>query len=393
MECKHKKSIYLGDILLSLTVLSQFFLGAFQIFLLHSGIASDTWVSGMRLIGSVIFVFLSIGYVLKRQMLMFLVSYGLVLFLFSLSVLQNQEHFEYISTEGFRFTICICIPVFLSFISIRDFGIFLHISLWVSLAMAIMGILYMYFFLTGKLLFGEDYYSMSFGYSMLFSVLFLFYIRKKTFAFVALILSIVILLLGSRGPLMTIVLFVISQKIFLSKGKNVFCFFVISLFFIVFLFPVFLEYVALHNIESRTLNLLLSGEAISHDSGRSLLYDIMIKKIVDNPFWGYGVFSDRIYCGGIYCHNLFLELFIDYGCIIPILIILFVLVRFVHFYRYLDMEELQLLLLFSLLAIIPLLVSGSYLIDFRFSLFIGYIYILFQKYSRYGQKYLFLKGE
>lgn len=391
MKYKQKRN-YLGDILLSLTVLSQFFLGAFQIFLLHSGIASDTWVSGMRLIGSVVFVFLSIRYVLKRQMLLFLVSYGLVLCLFSLSVLQNQEHFEYISTEGFRFTVCICIPIFLSFISIRDFGIFLHISLWVSLAMAIMGILYMYFFLTGKLLLNEGFYSMSFGYSMLFPVLFLLYTRKTVFAFVALILSIVILLLGSRGPLITIVLFVIFQKIFLSKRKDKVYFLIIGAFLLFFLFPIFIEYVSLQNIESRTLNLLLSGETISHDSGRNLLYNIAIKKIVDNPFWGYGVFADRIYCGGIYCHNLFLELFIDFGCVIPILIILFALLKFIHLYRHLDIEELQLVLLFSLLAIIPLLVSGSYLIDFRFSLFMGYMYILFQKYSRYSRKYLLLRG-
>lgn len=365
-----------GDYLLSLTVLSQFFLTALQSFLLYSGILSEGASSTLRIAGSILFVILSVGYVLRRSFLTAIMSYGLVLSLFSLSMLQNQSHLEYILSDGVRFTLCTCLPIFLSFASIRNFSAFLQVALWISLATSAIGILFIYFYFTGRMFFFEGIYNMSFGYSLLFPTLFLFSRRKFFFTLLAIILTIIILLLGSRGPLVPIILFVFLQRMILGTVKERIFLTAFILIFILFL-PVILEYLALQGIESRTLNLLISGEAISHDSGREALYDIVKEKILENPLLGYGIFADRIFCNGIYCHNLFLEAFIDFGCIFPLLLFIYIALKSLFLLKHLSKDNMLLFLLITLSAIIPLLVTGSYLTDFRFFLFLGYLNFLF----------------
>lgn len=370
----------LGDILLSLTALSQFFMTALQIFVTESGILSEGIAAILRVICSVLFVLLSIYYMLARNLKLFFLSYWICSTLFILSALQNEAHWEYILNEGVRFTLCINIPIFLSIASIRDFKIFLRISLWIALATAFVGILYGISFFSGGLPFKEESYNMSLGYALLFPTLFLLSHKRLLFSLIAIALSIVILLLGSRGPLVPIILFIFCQRLLLGTNKERIGVLLFVAIFTIILFPVLLDFLSLQGVESRTLNLILSGEAISHDSGRSVLYNAVKEKILENPIWGYGVFADRIFCNGIYCHNIFLELFTDFGCLFPMLLLTFLLSCILYMLRHMDKNEIIFCLLFSLCAIVPLLVTGSYLTDFRFFLFIGYLYSMFHKY-------------
>ena len=132
-------------------------------------------------------------------------------------------------------------------------------------------------------------------------------------------------------------------------------------------------------INSRTL-IYFSEGIITSDSGRGEIYDVVIEEIKQNPLFGYGLFADRVFVGGVYCHNIFLEMFVDFGVLIPsLLVILFV----GYYWKILSVassKEIQFFILLFLASIIPLLLSGSYLTDFKFPLFVGYAYAMGEKY-------------
>ena len=136
----------------------------------------------------------------------------------------------------------------------------------------------------------------------------------------------VILSYGSRGPLLGIIamlmlrflsLFSINKKIPLTKRLVL----IFATLILVVLFYCNFKNILLfvsdkladQGITSRTINRLIAG-TVSYDNGRNGLWSAAIARF--NAF-GYGPFSDQAYFGeGNFCHNLFVELFYDYGIII-----------------------------------------------------------------------------
>lgn len=144
-------------------------------------------------------------------------------------------------------------------------------------------------------------------------------------------------------------------------------------------FPILLNYLSDVGISSRTLFLLLDG-SLDSDSGRGYIYSLIWEKVLERPLLGYGFFADRVFLG-LYCHNIFVEIFLNWGIFIPL--ILFIVLVYLGFFLYKKIskdEKILLILLFSS-SVIPLLLSSSYLIDFRLPIFWGFIYIYIQKYS------------
>ena len=74
-----KKSLFtdLGDIILSATTLVQIFLALFQILLIDSGMMTEEKAGSVRVLGSILFVFLSIFWIVKRK---FLLTVGVYFF-------------------------------------------------------------------------------------------------------------------------------------------------------------------------------------------------------------------------------------------------------------------------------------------------------------------------
>lgn len=219
---------------------------------------------------------------------------------------------------------------------------------------------------------------MGLGYSLLIPALFLFWHKGKFSVFVALLLTILILLLGSRGPLLPIALFVFIQRLILgSVNEKIFLF--IVLIVIICSFSSIIDWLQDYGINSRTLELLVEGEMDS-DSGRGDIYSIIVDKVSEHPILGYGVFSDRVFLDGSYCHNILLESFMNFGYFIPISFIMVMMLLICMCMKHFTKLEFTLLLLFFLASVVPLFVSGSYLTDFRLPLFMGYIYVLLGKY-------------
>lgn len=98
---------------------------------------------------------------------------------------------------------------------------------------------------------------------------------------------------------------------------------------------------------------------------------IVIDNILNNNLWGHGIFGDRYFLDGTYAHNIFLEVWLDFGIILGTLVLLFLIVFITK--TFLRSNDKKLFLLFFSLGFMPLLVSGSYLISIMFSILIGFL--------------------
>lgn len=323
-------------------------------------------------------------WVFKRKLKIAIAIYSFILSLFVLSFFMDNNNFEYVMTEGARFTLPICIPIFLSMISIYDKEILKRTSILISYLCAAIGIIYTVLFSTGNLPMIENYYNMSFGYALLLPTLFLIYYGKNKVLIFLLILSITIA--GSRGPLVPIFIFIIYRICACSSFKKIILIFVCSTIAVIFIFPLLVNVLDILEINSRTIFLFLDG-SIDSDSGRENIYKIVEDSIFQRPFLGYGLFADRVITGA-YCHNIILEMFLNFGIFIPsALFMIFAILIFLVLPQ-MDKEEKGMLFLYFFSSIMPLMVSGSYITDFRLPLLFGYMFFLLNKYTTCYKKEL-----
>lgn len=357
-----------GDYILSITTIVQALIMLLQLLLGDSGLMDKDFVSLIRVAISGLFTLSSLYWICKRRPLLFVGLYLLALILFSISLVLSPDNKDAIFSEGIRFTLCICIPIFLSMASIINVQIFHRVCFAISICCFVVGIIYGFLFVSGNLIL-DDFYNMSYGYALLFPTMYFLYKGSFLYFLLAFLLFLFMLLCGSRGPLVPVLLFFIWKSAVRGGTKTKMIFFSMIVILIL-LFPLMLNILDNIGFNSRTLYLFLNGE-IGNDSNRSELLSVIMQKIELSPFLGYGVFGDRPFLDGGYCHNIFIELFIDFGVFLPILIILFSLFYFRCKLRHLSRLDFDWIFLLGLMSCVPLLVSSSYLIDFRFFLFLG----------------------
>jgi hypothetical protein len=243
--------------------------------------------------------------------------------------------------------------------------------------------------------FNKSSYSMSVSYLLLLPAISSF---KKVqqdkniinlFFLLSILLTIVVI--GSRGPVICFCLFVLLDYIFrMSIRGKIGLKLVLKCLFSVFLLLVFI--VNLDNgflislfPESRTLNMIADASFFTNYSGRNPIYRACIEYIMNNPTRGMGIFGDRIYLvrelflssdAVLYPHNLFFELFMQYGVVLGMA---FCLLGFVIFYEAIKIIVnvknnvlADLFVLFLSLGLIPLMFSGSYIVNNNFGVFLGF---------------------
>lgn len=182
----------------------------------------------------------------------------------------------------------------------------------------------------------RETYDLDYGYNLLFYVLVFMFLaihEKKPIYFLMSLIGIgMILMGGSRGPLVCLVLFValmILQKLWRMRHRGIILTAAAGLVAAVVLcrkqiFMLVGKVIEMLPVESRTLEMIASGE-IFDSTGRGKIWGAAVQMIKDNPF-GYGamgtrhVISSYHYVG--HCHQIFLELLVDFGVIFGTLIIL-----------------------------------------------------------------------
>lgn len=215
---------------------------------------------------------------------------------------------------------------------------------------------------------GNDSYNMTIGYALLYPASLFWTNRKekKRFYFLFVITVALIFVMGSRGPMLCLLILVTLQE--LSNWKTVnelirkAILAIALLIFFLFLRQI-LQLIsnafALVNIYSRNLTMILNG-IIASDSGRSTVYDIVKETIHQSPIIGYGIAGDAAVLG-YYPHNLFLELIFHFGYPVGILLSAVVCLKVALNLKQRNQNERNTLYIFLSCGLIPLFMSGTYL--------------------------------
>ena len=170
-------------------------------------------------------------------------------------------------------------------------------------------------------------YDLTFGYDVsLYALVFLYAglkDRKLMNWALAIAYIVMIILGGSRGPLLCLAIFVLimgMQMLSSWRRHPVVAFSIVALIltFIIFYKEIFTGIASLLEhlgFSSRTLTMLLNGE-ITDDNGREKIWNAATKMIHDNPF-GYGAMGARhviyYYHDVGHPHQFFLEVLVDFG--------------------------------------------------------------------------------
>lgn len=173
-------------------------------------------------------------------------------------------------------------------------------------------------------------YSLDYGYNaiMIFilMVAFYFYEKKKVYLLLGVPAFILVILFGSRGPLLVVLVFFVGNVArYILKSDNMKKMLYLSLILTLSLLAVVsFDYIVAFMIErlselniSSKIILALTTNNLFDDSGRSDIAALISKFIDKGPLLGYGAYGDRPVIGPHYvwgyCHNIMLEFQVDFG--------------------------------------------------------------------------------
>lgn len=206
--------------------------------------------------------------------------------------------------------------------------------------------------------------------------------QGKAFRWICLVISLYgiyfVIMYGSRGTLLclSVYLFLIAmEKMKAGAAKKqvimiLTCVFVLSLLWL-FSDVLMLALQKLANqfgVNSRTIAWLLQQDSALDSSGRDTLFSRAWELIKAKPF-GYGLLADRTLLG-MYVHNLFLELMLEFGYLIGGFLCLAIAIGFVKLVCNPQMNRVVWLVVFSL---VQLMVSGSYIHSGWFWIALGFM--------------------
>jgi O-antigen ligase len=371
------------DKLISLAIMSSFFVLTFQYLILTSFNLIDTslgaqiQLTSKAIVG--IFYLIALPFVLKRNKVFFLGTYSFSIFIFLLTYFIFPQNTQHIQANLFSHFF-VALPSFIYAFSINDFNELKKIMKKAGFGVFVIGTTIAALVFLGESSVGS--YSMSLSYYMLLPLLIytdkLF--KKNNFIdlLVVFISLIIILALGSRGALLCYLVFLFYRFVFVKEKLTakrlviyITGFFAGTTALLFYRQILELAYNVLLNfdIRSRTLSLFMREEI--YLSGREDLYNIIIKQIGENPLLGIGLFGDRRFIGG-YVHNIFLELWAHFGIIIgSSLIILLLLVIYKVLIKNKNKVTANFMAIWFSMGFVHLLVSSSYITDFKFWIFLG----------------------
>lgn len=243
---------------------------------------------------------------------------------------------------------------------------------------------------------GEGVGYMVYGYKMLPSAVLAWYFyqkeKQKHMLAISIASVICILVFGSRGAFVSFLGFVALSYLFINKSMTwkkavtlilaaVLAFVLTNETVMLFLSEIFTKW---FGYTSRTLSLVLAGEA-ANDSGRDVLREMGYQVIQDNWFFGAGAFVDRTlvhpWLGtGMYIHNFFLEIIMDFGVPAAIFIFGWIFIPVFRAIKKYDAEDRELVIIFLSLWLFEHMFSGTFWTNPFFYATLALNYMLWVKY-------------
>lgn len=371
------------DLKISIAIISSTVILTIQYFILISfNLMATPNASIIQLLSKTIvgIIFLyTLPTVLKRKKVEFIVVYYVAIFILLIHYLlfpENQEHMiEMIFPLFFM-----CLPVFIYTLSLKNWTILKKVMKKASLIIFLFGLL------SGiQILMNNEFandYSMALSYYMLLpTILFLDELLDR-FSLKALFITcfslLIILAIGSRGPILCSGIFIIlklirpASKLNFSKVVIYMCYFLFAIFTILYFKKILLtidDFLSKYNIDSRNISLFLNDYL--HLSGRDQIYEKILTEIAQHPFLGIGIAGDRRVADGNYAHNIILEIFLNFGVIIGLILVIAFIMWLLKLLFVKDLNVYNMMIIWISLGFVSLLVSGSYLIDVNFWALLG----------------------
>ena len=303
----------------------------------------------------------------KRRPRLFIFSYLITLILLLATIVFFPQNTPYVISEGTRFLLPVVLPSALCLACVNNFESSERALLLMSWISAFFVFVYIAAYLSGYIVF--DTYNMSFSYGCLLPMIALYYMKRPLSILTSVIMFLAVIAIGSRGAAVVFALYVIADAVISHKGGSVIIVF-IGLGFLLLL-PLFASWLHEIGISSRTLFLYSEGDLISYDAGRGEIYKSFSFDAVEHPLIGIGFFGDRYYTDGGYCHNVLLEICLNFGFILGPLIIVFLLFRLIRLFFKVSNYYRRILLKYICFGLLPLMASGSYLQSPFLSILIG----------------------
>jgi O-antigen ligase len=237
------------------------------------------------------------------------------------------------------------------------------------------------------------YGDMEIGYAILpaFIIsLFFFARQKKLLDLLNIIICFYILIIaGSRGPLLCVLIFLILYLILILQTRifTIIPLIIFSIFGYVNFNNILFNIIILldkFDLQSRIINKLYEG-SITSDSGRNAIFDVVYTIISKYPLTGVGIGVERLIINkemqnshGVnetvsisYPHNIFLEFWAQYGLILGSIFILIIsLLIFIPIIKGEKIEK-ELLIIFIPLGFVHLWISSSYILSPYFFYLLG----------------------
>lgn len=257
-------------------------------------------------------------------------------------------------------------------------------------------ILFVVLFLMGGMsvyeLEGDEGEGMGKAYALLPCVLFMIWdsFRKTSFANILLsILGVFLLLsLGTRGPIVCILAFVLLDLLLFKDYKHPICNRIVIIsaggVLYTFLTPI------LHGVQgllmaagasTRIVNSILE-DTFDDSRGRDNIYSFMWEQIIKDPLSGHGLAGDRASTYASWSHNFAIEIFMTFGLVIGSAILGFLLwMLIIIIVKDIHSIHTQFTILLFCSSIVMLMLSSSFLQEPMVYLFIGYMVNILRKNS------------
>lgn len=222
---------------------------------------------------------------------------------------------------------------------------------------------------------------MPFSYMLLTPVVGEIWRLKERFSLIGLLLilvnTIILIIYGSRGPIMCLLAFIPLLYFTRRDIKHLFIKGV-GISFLLMLMMSFLNDIllAIYNlgnslgVVSKTISLIMSDNLL-FENGRIAILNSTIQLIRESPLIGLGVFSDRFHLG-IYPHNVFLEIILDFGIFIGGALIIWMIKIVWNHYTNNNQITREITAFLISIGFIKLLVSGSYWNEGAFFVLLGF---------------------
>lgn len=239
---------------------------------------------------------------------------------------------------------------------------------------------------TGRTMLGNMEISYTILPLVLFSLLIFFNEKKYKFLIACFLGTMIIVIVGSRGPILCIALFILLYGMFNFKKKIIY----IVLIGIILLFT-FFYYKSILNttinifehygISSRTLYKLQNGD-ILNDTGRKKIQKVVMEELNKHPIVGLSLGGERIIVNNniyhmnknmssCYPHNIIIEILAQYGYFTGIIIIIFLNYIIIKVLMITKGNERNIILLLISQELVKLFISSSYMLSPMFFLLLG----------------------